>query len=340
MDSLANSVAEVVRVLPPARDGVQILIVDDSPIDRRLVERLLTAAMKVHIVMAENGVEALKAIEEHPPDAVLTDLNMPELDGLELVETIHARFPLVPTILMTANGSEEIAIQALQRGAASYVAKRRLSHDVVETVQEVLSLSHRDKQHLRLHECWNNTQFEFSLENDTSLVPVLVMHLQQYLRSVRHCDETELVRVSVALNEALQNAIYHGNLELDSALREDNNDTYYREAAIRRSREPWAGRRVLISACESRHEARYVIRDDGPGFDVARVLADDPTDPQNLTRLSGRGLLLIRTFMSEVQFNSQGNEITLVHRRDSCGKPPQEGDLSNGAELTPQESKT
>ena len=265
---------------------------------------------------------------------------MPELDGLELVETIHSRFPLVPTILMTANGSENIAIQALKRGATSYVAKRRLSHDLVETVQEVLALSRRDKQYLRLYECWNNTQFEFSLENDTTLVPVLVMHLQQYLRSVRHCDETELVRVSVALNEALQNAIYHGNLELDSALRDIENDTYYREAALRRSREPWSSRRVWLSACESRAEARYVIRDEGLGFDVARVLADDPTDPQNLTRLSGRGLLLIRTFMSEVRFNPQGNEITLVHRRETPKTLSGNGIPQNGWEVIEGESGT
>jgi len=127
--------------------------------------------------------------------------------------------------------------------------------------------------------------------------------------------------VSVALNEALQNAIFHGNLELDSALRDVHSDEYYSTAAERRNRAPWRGRRVRLSASESRDEARYVIRDEGPGFDVARVLADDPTDPKNLTRLSGRGLLLIRTFMSEVGFNSQGNELTMVHRRERT-KPP------------------
>jgi anti-sigma regulatory factor (Ser/Thr protein kinase) len=61
-----------------------------------------------------------------------------------------------------------------------------------------------------------------------------------------------------------------------------------------------------------------VVQDEGPGFNVARALEDDPTDPQNLTRPSGRGLFLIRNFMSEVQFNSVGNEITMIHRRDAA----------------------
>jgi anti-sigma regulatory factor (Ser/Thr protein kinase) len=59
--------------------------------------------------------------------------------------------------------------------------------------------------------------------------------------------------------------------------------------------------------------AVFVIRDEGPGFDVATV--PDPTDPENFTKPSGRGLLLIRTFMDEVKHNAAGNEITLVRRR-------------------------
>jgi anti-sigma regulatory factor (Ser/Thr protein kinase) len=169
-----------------------------------------------------------------------------------------------------------------------------------------------------LHECWDQTEFEFHLGSDVTLVPALVSHLQRYLRSVRHCDETELVRVGVALNEALQNAVYHGNLELDSELRSTSTDEYFRQAQERRGCEPFCHRRVRLWARESRAEARYVIQDEGPGFDFQRALQDDPTDPRNLTRPYGRGLFLIRTFMSDVQFNSSGNEITMVHRRDAA----------------------
>jgi CheY-like chemotaxis protein len=317
----AEAVSETVPEAPADGHSVRILIADDSPIDRRLAERLLTASIRATIVQADNGMSALRALEDRVPDLLLTDLNMPEMDGLELVETVRARYPGVPTILMTANGSEEIAIRALRSGAASYVAKRRLSAELVDTVQAVLSLSSRDRQHLRLNECWEHTEFEFSLGNDTTLVPILVQHLQRYLRSVRHCDETELVRVSVALNEALQNAVYHGNLELQSALRDDGSDRYDREAESRRTREPYASRRVRMSARESRDEARYVIRDEGPGFDYHTVMQEDPTSPENLTRPRGRGLFLIRTFMTEVRFNEPGNEITMIHRRDPRAAP-------------------
>ena len=62
----------------------------------------------------------------------------------------------------------------------------------------------------------------------------------------------------------------------------------------------------------TRHEAVYRIRDEGPGFDPARL--PDPTDPARLERTTGRGLLLIRAFMDEVAFNGTGNQITLLKR--------------------------
>jgi len=326
--------AAVANIDSELRDGdepPQILIVDDSPVDRRMAESLMKNRINVRVRHAEHGLDALALMAERPPDVVLTDLDMPEMDGLALVETIRSQFPLVPTILMTANGSEDIAIEALRRGAASYVAKRRLSLDLAETIQDVLAVSRQRTQHRRLGECWAQTQFEFHLSNDTTLVPVLVAHLQEYLRNVRRCDETELVRVGVALTEALHNAIYHGNLELSSKIRETNGQSYYLEAESRRRLPPYASRRVRLTAKESPDEGRYVIHDDGPGFDVARVLADDPADPQNVTRRSGRGLFLIRMFMSEVRFNAAGNEITLVHRRQPIAHAPRAEDRPSSA---------
>ena len=73
-------------------------------------------------------------------------------------------------------------------------------------------------------------------------------------------------------------------------------------------------RRVHIHARESHHEAVYVIRDEGPGFSPDAL--PDPTEPVNLDKVIGRGLLLIRTFMDEVSHNKAGNEITMIKRLD------------------------
>ena len=65
---------------------------------------------------------------------------------------------------------------------------------------------------------------------------------------------------------------------------------------------------------ENDHGA-FVIRDEGPGFDPREL--PDPTDPTNLERPSGRGLLLMRTFMDDVSYNDDGNQVTLIKRRNS-----------------------
>lgn len=301
---------------PPTAAQPKVLVVDDSPVERRVAGRVLADRGGIEVVYAADGVEALSAIERETPDAVLTDMQMPNMDGLTLVEEVRRQFPLVPTILMTAHGSEEVALAALQRGAASYVPKRNLARDLVETMRNVLAVARSDRQQRRLLQCWSRTDFHFCLDNDASLVPLLVVHLQQYLRGFRSCDETELIRVGVALHEALSNAIHHGNLELSSELRGDGSDAYYDLAQERRELDPYRARKVHVTAQESHGEGRYVIRDEGPGFDTSAALPD-PTDPANLQRPSGRGLFLIRTFMHEVRHNQQGNEITLIHRRQS-----------------------
>jgi CheY-like chemotaxis protein len=302
----------------------KVLVVDDSPVDRRLAGNLLekrsglTAAEKqtgITVVYAGNGKEALAAIQKEAPDLVLTDMQMPEMTGLELVQEIKSQYPSIPVILMTAHGSEEIAIQALQRGAASYVPKRNLAQELLETVEDVLAVAGAKRHEQRLlDECWRKTESYFLLPNDLSYISPLVTHLQQTLTRMKICDENGLIRVAVALREALSNAMLHGNLELSSQLREDDGQAYYEQMEARRKEEPYEDRYVHVTAKESRDEAQYIIRDEGAGFDPTTL--PDPTDPANMEKISGRGLLLIHTFMDEVRFNKEGNEITMVKRCD------------------------
>lgn len=291
-----------------------VLVVDDNPLDRHLACTLVEKCPDMKAVSAGNGQEALEVIRRDKPDLVLTDMVMPEMDGLTLVQEIRAHYPLCPVILMTAFGSEEIAIQALQKGAASYVPKSNLAKDLAETLESVLSVAQAKKNEQKLLECLTQTESHFILDNDATLIPPLIGYLQENLSRMRLCDEIGRIRVSVALQEALINAIHHGNLEVGSELRERDDKAYQRLIEERRIDPNYRNRRVHVTARESPAEAVYVIRDEGPGFDPSKL--PDPTDPINLERVSGRGLLLIRTFMDEVHHNQIGNEITMVKRRD------------------------
>ncbi|HZZ28099.1 MAG TPA: response regulator [Pirellulales bacterium] len=298
-----------------------VLVVDDSPVDRRLAGGILEKCSGLKVEYATNGAEALEKIQNSPPDAVLTDLQMPKMDGLELVGAVRSRFPLVPVILMTAHGSEDIAVQALARGASSYVPKPKLAQELPEVLESVLAVSKADRHNERLGECLHRTANDFVLDNDTALVYPLVDHCQRLVTRMKLCDETGRIRVGIALEEALLNALYHGNLELSAdQLREarsgmisNGNGNLIEQ---RRKQAPYRDRRIHFQVSVSPKEASFVIRDEGRGFNPADV--PDPTDPANLERESGRGLLLMRTFMDDVQYAADGRQVTLIKRLDSA----------------------
>ena len=118
----------------------KVLVVDDSAVDRRLASGILEAADRIDVHAVEGGAQAIAYMEKETPDLVLVDLIMPEMSGLELVEAIRANFPHVATVLMTSRGNEELAIQALLKGAASYVPKRELANELETTVNSVCLL--------------------------------------------------------------------------------------------------------------------------------------------------------------------------------------------------------
>jgi CheY-like chemotaxis protein/anti-sigma regulatory factor (Ser/Thr protein kinase) len=302
-----------------------VLVVDDSPVDRTRAGGLLKKHSDLTPAFASNGREALASIAERPPDLVVTDLQMPEMDGLALVETVRKTVPGLPVILMTAHGSEEIAVQALRKGAASYVAKRNLAAELVDMVRSVLEIARADLSQKHILACLTLTESHYELGNEIGAIAPLIGQLEANLDRMHLCDETGLIRVAVALREALVNAIYHGNLDLTSALLEDDEARFVELAALRPHQEPYARRRVSLIARETRNEVTYVVRDEGQGFDVASL--PDPTLPQNLERRTGRGLFLIRTFMDEVRHNDVGNEITMVKRRDAAAPGATPGPL-------------
>ena len=305
---------EIVKApsVPPASLLPWALVVDDNAIDRRVASSFVTRATGLKIQTASNGREALKALKQDLPSIVLTDLQMPDMDGLELVDAITVNYPMVPVVLMTAQGSESIAIEALQRGAASYVPKRTIER-LLDILPQVMARAKTDRRRQELNQFVDRLDYRFILENDPMMVQLLVAQFQDYLSAMKICGPNEKTRVGVALEEALLNGLYHGNLEVSSDLKHDGTKAFNKLAEERRYMSPYRERRLYVQARMSSTEAFFSIRDEGPGFDPSKL--PDPTDPENLLKASARGLLLIRTFMDEVTHSANGNQITMVKRR-------------------------
>src|SRR3954465_2915354 len=163
----------------------RILVVEDSRTQAREIQFVLEDAGN-EVVLAGNGVEGLAALQRGLPDVVLTDLDMPQMNGLELVEAVRRDYPSVPVILMTALGSEEIAVQALQQGAASYVPKRGLPQNIGPTLEAGLSAARGGGQEKRVLACMEQAEFRFGLDNDVSLIPPLLGHLRENVVRIQH----------------------------------------------------------------------------------------------------------------------------------------------------------
>ncbi len=290
-----------------------VLIVDDSAIDRRIAGRLVEKVPGLKAAYACDGDEALAAIEREEPAVVLTDLQMPALDGLGLVDAIRRRHPHVPVVLMTAYGSEEVAMQALRAGAANYVPKKALALDLATTLKQVLAVSAVENRRKRLLGSLDQRESRFQLVNDPALIAPLIELLQEDLGAMGLGDETVRTQVGVALQEALANALYHGNLEVSSDLRQDDEREFYQLAECRRTVEPYQSRRIHVAARFDRDHASYTIHDEGPGFDTTAL--ERPIEPDAVMRVGGRGMLLIRLFMDEVSHNERGNEIRMLKLR-------------------------
>jgi CheY-like chemotaxis protein len=289
-----------------------ILVVDDGPVDRQWAGTLLENGTGRFVRYACDGCEALEQIEAALPLLVVSDLQMPTMDGMQLVESIRQRFPHVPTILMTAHGSEDIAVQALLAGAADYVPKPRLAADLVPAVKSVLEITRGDRVHHRLWASLRGQELDYELENDLLLVAAVVDQFRQISAALSLVDPADSIRLAKALIEAMSNAIYRGNLELTA---EDTASEGWEEAAARRrSQPPYGDRRVHVHARFTHAEAEFSIRDEGPGFDTKKCFPNAVMQPSQLHELPGRGLVLIRLFMDEVQFNPAGNEIRMIKR--------------------------
>ena len=156
----------------------KVLLVEDSP-TQAVEMRMLLEEGNHEVRHAANGRIALELLNSETPDIVVTDLEMPEVNGLELVESMQSMHAHIPAILVTARGSEDLATRALQCGAASYVPKDHLQSMLNETIVNVLGVIRTDASFEQLISAMRKNVYEFELDNDASLISPLVSLMTQ-----------------------------------------------------------------------------------------------------------------------------------------------------------------
>lgn len=297
---------------------LKVLVVDDSVTDRTRVAGIAAKWMDCEVLQADNGRSGIQAVTAHLPDIVLTDLNMPEVDGLQLVTAVREDFPHIPVVLMTGDGSEEMAATALKKGAASYVPKDRIGQDLVDTLDQVYSTSQSAHTLSRLMHYMTETKTQFDLPNDPSLLKICLDRILGMLRCLPLGDEMERIRVGIALREAISNAYYHGNLEVEDDDFDEGTDTWQVIASSRWYEAPYADRKIHINVDINRDRAIFIVGDDGDGFDLE---SDDADTGSKVAEIRGRGMVLMKSIMDEVTYNDTGNELRLVKNAVRYAEP-------------------
>jgi len=117
---------------------IQVLVVDDdSSILEVLDARLSAAGFKTQ--KAASGIEALAVLKKQPIDVLVSDIKMPEMSGLELLEETRTIFPLLPVIFLTAYGTIPDAVDAVKAGAVDYLTKPFDGRELVQKIEDIIS---------------------------------------------------------------------------------------------------------------------------------------------------------------------------------------------------------
>jgi NarL family two-component system response regulator LiaR len=119
---------------------IQVLLVDDHAILREGIRYLLSASGEVDVVgEAQDGIEALEMVESLMPDAVLMDIAMPRMNGIEATTELKKRHPELPVLILSMYDSEEYVVPILKAGASGYVLKRSAAQELVSALKAVVA---------------------------------------------------------------------------------------------------------------------------------------------------------------------------------------------------------
>ncbi len=288
-----------------------VVIIDDDEVIRYTLQKKLSR-MGYNVISLERAEDMIYLLKngDKEVDLIITDVKLKKMDGIELLRHVNALESPIPVLVITGQGNIEDAIRALRYGACDFIRKPFDINEVASAVRGIL----RRKQEQKLvgssaKHLLRETR-SYRIPTDATLCNVISYILTKNLAPVGMCNHTTAENLALSLREALSNAMFHGNLEIPSCLREEAGIKGYNEEIERRKTDPALGARMVLVDYELTPEyVEYGIEDEGPGFNYRDL--PDPRDPENFFKDSGRGLLIIRIHMDEVEWNGQGNRIRM-----------------------------
>jgi serine/threonine-protein kinase RsbW len=258
----------------------RILIVDNND-ELRVSLAVVLDTLGHEVVAIGDRSEALARADLDAFDLIISDLT----EDASPVSELQRKHLLMS---LPSGPLEADVIKAFKMGTANYMRAPYNKDELREIIEQTLSykLRYIDDPSVipHLHE-----KIEFELPSDLSLMNGVLQYLLERVAKMG-LIKPERSNLFIALDEAFVNAVKHGNKNDPNKL-------------------------VRVTAELSPREASFTVEDEGEGFNVQSI--PDPCDPANLFKSSGRGVLLIYNIMDEVEYNAQGNRVTMVKRPES-----------------------
>jgi len=291
---------------------MRILLIDDEDIVlHELTETLLVLGHSV--ISVSDGEAAWETFSQAPNqiDFILTDIKMPGLNGLELLSLLHENDHDLPIVLMTEHGDLELSVQALKLGASDYLLKPFGVEQLEEVLNKIEALRVSKEELLKIVP---SVQCECTLgiDSDTQLIAPVVTFFENLCRPICCLFRVSSKKIGICLQEAISNAIIHGHFGIESGLKEESWEDFQQLIEAKELQTEFKSKQVQIkySLLFPTYPAICIeVIDMGNGFD-----RDKLPDFKDSTALlsSGRGLLIIHSFMDEISWNKVGNSIKMV----------------------------
>ena len=276
-----SRVANLAQYVRPRR----ILMVDTEDTCNALVSPLTSRGYLV--TCRHDGKQALTAFNEGYFDLVLTDIELPSLDGMQLLTTIKEVNPRVPVIIISGQGDVQTVVDSLKNGAENFLTKPLQEDVLLKVIEQALAISY-SRLGINVFEGQARQVTYLKSPSSPEAIKEIIFLVAQSAVTINYAENDLDNNIKLALVEAITNAMEHGH--------------------------SWdAVKLVEVTIDINPDELKVMVCDQGPGFNVKAQ--PDPTDPERLLLERGRGVFLMRAIMDEVQFNDKGNCVELIKRR-------------------------
>jgi YesN/AraC family two-component response regulator len=295
-----------------AENNLRILVVDDSiSIVNGLVKILTLSGFEVE--PAYNGHDALRKLSILVYDLVICDIEMPGMNGLDLLKHVRRDFDNIPFILMTGYLEQDNFFKAIQYGASDFIRKPIDTDQLLNTIQIQLNKRKDDSDYLQVSSYMSYADLRLSLPPNMFRQVDFIKIFTKFFKHNLNLNNTLINELLLCLEEMLYNAFIHGTLKLNLKERTLSYEEYKKLIHSKLLQPEISEKRIHLRLCIDQEQQVMIIEveDEGQGFDYAKWLERIQTNEGIQLDEYGRGVSIIYHLADKVTFGKGGRLIRI-----------------------------